>query len=105
MKKLFVTLALLVGIQASLFTLETPQTPDINLETQRIEETIAALKAKHGTTEKLLGKNSDMKIKNLLADLDKKIHALKSSLTDTQRNVIIQEINTIKKQIEAVSSK
>lgn len=61
--------------------LETPQTPDINYETLRIEQTVADLQAKDIQRRKLLGKSS-AKLEALGDELKAKIAQIEKAIKE-----------------------
>ena len=61
--------------------LETPQTPDVNLDTLRIEQTVAKLQEDQIKGQKLLGKSSS-KLEALSTELKAKIAQLEKSIKE-----------------------
>ena len=68
-------------ISMATIALETPQTTDINLETLRIEQTVAELQAKQIQGQKLLGKSSQ-KLDALHAELKTKLAQIEKSIKE-----------------------
>ena len=79
--------------------LETPQTPDINLESKELKETVTALKNEQKFGQKVLGTHS--KLKEYAEQLKTKL----DTFFNNSKNLSQDKINTLKKEITDVSEK
>ena len=92
---------LLASMSITIYSLEKRETPDVNLETQKIEKTIKALKAKSKRNSLF----SHIELKKHVASLEKAQNKFKKTLLEPQKNAFneLEELlKKIKEDIDAL---